>query len=386
MECVEYAPGFLPNMNKKQNTWKPVYTISPPIARALMDIEAANAIVENTPLSPAVEAELRHKARVRSTHYSTRIEGNKLTLKQAQEVIERKKTRFHGRERDVSEVRNYWDALLKAEAWAGSKAEFSENLIKRLHAILDKGKRAKPTPYRDGQNVIRDSQSGGIVYLPPEAKDVPWLMAEMVRWVRKAGRENIPVPIIAALAHYQLVTIHPYYDGNGRTARLLATFILQRDGYGLHGFFSMEEHHARDLASYYSSLAVHKGHNYYQGRAQADLTAWIAYFTSLLAKVFTQAKDEAVKYARKGVPQEPEQLRRLDHRARIVLSLFAKKDKITAPDVAQALGLSSRMARILLQKWIKDGWLVVADAANRSRSYGLSAIHRQFVGNLTEKQ
>ena len=148
----------------------------------------------------------------------------------------------------------------------------------------------------------------------------------------------------------------------------------------------MEEHHARDLASYYSSLAVHKSHNYYQGRAQADLTAWIEYFTSLLVKVFTQAKEEAVKYAKKGVPQEPEQLRRLDHRARIVLSLFAKKDKITAPDVIQVLGLSSRMVRILMQKWVKDGWLVVADTANRSRAYSLSAIYRKFVGNLTEKQ
>ncbi len=363
--------------------WKPFYTINPVIARALMDIEAAKAVVENTPLPPAVEAELRHKARVRSAHYSTRIEGNKLTLKEAQEIIEKKKSHFHGRERDVNEVRNYWDALLKVEDWAVNQVEFTEDLIKRLHAIVDRGKRAKPTPYRDGQNVIRDSQSGGIVYMPPEAKDVPCLMAEMVRWVRKAEKENIPAPIIAALIHYQFVTIHPYYDGNGRTARLLATFILQRDGYGLHGFFSMEEHHARDLAGYYSSLSVHKSHNYYQGRAEADLTLWIAYFTSLLAKVFTQAKDEAVKYAKRGVPQEPEKLRRLDHRARIVLSLFAKKDKITASEAAKSLGLSSRMVRILLQKWVKDGWLVVDNPANRSRAYRLSEIYRQFVGNAS---
>lgn len=370
-------------MNKQRNIWKPVYTINPAIARALMKIEAAQAVVENTPLSPAIEAELRHKARVRSTHYSTRIEGNRLTLKEAEQVIEKKKPHFHGRERDVREVRNYWDALLKVEDWAAHKVEFTEDFIKRLHAIVDKGKRSKPTPYRDGQNVIRDSQSGGIVYLPPEAKDVPLLMNEMVRWVRNAEKGGIPVPIIAALVHYQFVTVHPYYDGNGRTARLLATFILQRDGYGLHGFFSMEEHHARDLASYYASLAVHKGHNYYEGRAKADLTVWIKYFTALLSKVFTQAKDEAVKYAKKGVPQEPEQLRQLDHRARIVLSLFAKKDKITASDVTQVLGLSNRMVRILLQRWVKDGWLVVANMANRSRDYNLSAIYRQFIGNIT---
>lgn len=365
--------------------WKPYYTLNDTIARALMEVEAAKAVVENTPLSPAIETELRHKARIRSTHYSTRIEGNKLTLKEAQEVIEKKKASFHGRERDVHEVKNYWDALLRVEDWASKKIEFSEDLIKRLHALVEKGKRAKPTPYRDGQNVIRDSASGGIVYLPPEAKDVPKLMANMVRWVRHAEKQPIPVPLIAALAHYQFVTIHPYYDGNGRTARLLATFILQRDGYGLHGFFSMEEHHAKDLAGYYHALAGPYHHNYYHGRQNADLTSWIEYFVTRLAKVFTQAKDETLKYAQTGIPAEPEALRKLDRRARAVLSLFVKKDRITAQDAAGVLGLSSRMVRLLLNKWVEDGWIIPADTSNRGRAYILSEIYRQFVGNLSAR-
>ena len=149
------------------------------------------------------------------------------------------------------------------------------------------------------------------------------------------------------------------------------------------GVFSLVAHPGRDLAGYYASLAVHKGHNYYQGRAKADLTSWIEYFTVLLAKVFTQAKNEAITYLKTGVPSEPEKLRQLDHRARIMLSLFAGKDKITSMDVAQALGLSSRMVRIMLRKWVEDGWLLVTDTANRSRSYGLSAIYRQFSGKVT---
>ncbi len=284
-------------MGKKHLIWSPEYKISTKIAKALMEIEAAKTVVENTYLPPSVEAELRHRARVRSTHYSTRIEGNRLSLKEAEAVIEKKRTHFHGRERDVKEVRNYWDALLKVEEWASNKMDLTEDLIKKLHAVVERSKRAKPTPYRDGQNAIRDSASGAIVYLPPEAKDVSKLMSEMVRWVRKAEKENIPVPVIAALLHYQFVTIHPYYDGNGRTARLLATFILQRDGYGLNGFFSVEEHHARDLSVYYKSLTVHQHHNYYEGRADVDLTSWVQYFICLLAKVFTLAKDEAVSLA-----------------------------------------------------------------------------------------
>lgn len=372
-------------MNKKISSWKPAYAINADIARSLMAIEAARAVVENTPLSPAVEAQLRHKARVRSTHYSTRIEGNRLTLKEAEQVIAGKKTHFHGRERDVKEVRHYWEALLKVEEWASRKMELSEDLIKRLHAMVEKGRRARPTAYRDGQNVIRDSASGAVVYMPPQAKDVPVLMAEMVRWVHKSRKESVPPPIVAALTHYQFVTIHPYYDGNGRTARLLATFILQRDGYGLHGFFSMEEHHAGDLQSYYNALAVGKHHNYYMGRVRVDSTSWVAYFVSLLAEVFTRAKEEALALAGKGVLPEPERLRALDRRARSVLSLFSSKDRITTQDAAQVLGLSVRMTRILMQKWVKDGWLVEASSANRSRSYSLSAIYRQFIGNVTEQ-
>jgi Fic family protein len=100
-----------------------------------------------------------------------------------------------------------------------------------------------------------------LIYLPPEAKDVPDLMASLVQWANEAERSGLPAPLIAAMVHYQFVTIHPYYDGNGRTARLLATFILHKGGYGLGGFFSLEEHYARDLLGYYRALTVHSPWN-----------------------------------------------------------------------------------------------------------------------------
>ena len=355
--------------------WQPKYSITSQLARWLMEIESARAIVEHTPLPPAVEAELRQRARIRATHYSTRIEGNRLTLEQAEQVIQEKHIAIQGRERDVREVRNYWEALLRVEDWAAQGKPLTEDLIRRLHALVEYGTRAKPTPYRDGQNVIRDSISGGIVYLPPEAVDVPGLMTSLVEWVNRAEKERIPAPLIAGLAHYQFVTIHPYYDGNGRTARLLATFILHRGGYGLNGFFSLEEYHARDLENYYGALSVHPHHNYYEGRAEADLTSWLTYFVGLLADVFSTAKDEALRL--KDAPPEPELLRRLDHRARIVLGLFAKQETITATQVAETLGLSERMARNLMQEWVEQGWLLVADDSRRKRAYKLSALYRQ---------
>lgn len=363
--------------------WQPRYTLTPAVVRSLLDIEAARAVVDHTPFPPAVAEELRRRARVRSTHYSTRIEGNRLTLAEAEEVLAGQRTRFHGRERDVSEVRNYWQALLRVEEWAARRTPLTEELIQRLHGLVERGARARRTSYRDGQNVIRDSETGAIVYLPPEAREVPALMAGLVDWVERAEGEELPVPMIAGLAHYQLATIHPYWDGNGRTARLLATFLLHRGGYGLHGFFSLEEYHARDLESYYRSLAAHPHHNYYEGRAEADLTPWLEYFLQVLAAVFGAALREALRAAASGFTAEPEMLRRLDPRARAVLGLFARQDRIAARDVAAALGLSERMARELLRDWVQEGLLEVVDSSRRGRAYTLSAPYRQFIGNLT---
>ena len=72
--------------------WHPRFSFSPAIVRALLEIESARAAVEHTPVPPGAAEELRRRARLRSTHYSTRIEGNRLTLAEAEEVIEKPRT------------------------------------------------------------------------------------------------------------------------------------------------------------------------------------------------------------------------------------------------------------------------------------------------------
>jgi len=191
------------------------------------------------------------------------------------------------------------------------------------------------------------------------------------------------VPIVAGLLHYQFVTIHPFYDGNGRTARLLATFVLHRGGYGLGGFYSLEEHHARDLHGYYSALVTHPHHNYYDGRADADLTGWLAFFLRSVSEVFSAARDEALRAAAAGTSPAPDLLRRLDARARRVLALFAGSNHVRANDVAAELGISDRTARDLLTGWVADGWLEVTDPSRRGRRYALTASYRRFIGELS---
>jgi Fic family protein len=365
-------------------TWQPRYQINDRIAAALIEIGAARGTIESHAWTPMVEEEIRFHAKLRSTHYSTRIEGNRLTLAEAEDVVRGRQVAFAGRQRDVGEVERYWKAIEKVQEWAEKGTPVTEALVRQLHALVDKGPRRKPTPYREAQNSVRDSSSGGLVYLPPTPEDVPRLMAELVEWIGTAESAGVTAPIIAGLAHYQFVTIHPFWDGNGRTARLLATLILDRGGLGLRGFYSLEEYHAKDLAEYYRQLASHPEHNYYDGRAEADLTPWLEYFTLGVARTFAVAAQEASRHARQRALVEPAEVRSLDVRARRVLAQFATKAEIRAADVAGLFSISDRAARDLLAKWVADSFLEIAREGNRNRSYRLSAVYRQYVGDLSE--
>ena len=115
-------------------------------------------------------------------------------------------------------MRNCHRAIEEVETLAQRPDPITEADVRRIHGLVIEGRTA-PTACRDGQNVISGSLLGGIVYLSPEAADVPALMAELVAWVNvELEKGDLPAPIVAALAHYQDAAIQSYYDGNGRTA------------------------------------------------------------------------------------------------------------------------------------------------------------------------
>ncbi len=339
-----------------------------------MRIEAARHAVQDLPITPSVLATLRETARLYSTHYSTMIEGNRLTQEQVSKVLKRGQ-HFPGRERDQKEVLGYYAALERAERIAASELAISENHIRTLHGLImaDGRKKVKPTPYRGGQNVIRDSRSRGIIYMPPEAKDVPSLMRELIAWISFSQRNSLPCPICAGIAHYQFATIHPYFDGNGRTARLLTTLILHLGGYDLKGLYSLEEYYARNLADYYKALTVGPSHNYYEGRKGADITEWVEYFCDGVASSFENVRRRAQEAAGTGAADQSAVLRRLDPRQRKALELFRQSTVITSRDLEALFGISQRAARNLLTAWVEQGFIVVADPAKKTRKYNLSS-------------
>ncbi len=349
----------------------PNYRITPETAKALMAIEASRAAVDRLPISPRLIASLRESARLLSTHYSTQIEGNRLTLPEVEKAIAGQGG-FPGRERDEREVRNYYKAADKAEAIASLKRPLKEEDIQLLHGLAFDG-RAKPTPYREGQNVIRNSGNGRIVYMPPESNEVPNLMKELVDWINEEiGTKRLPVPVIAALAHYQFATIHPYFDGNGRTSRLLVTTILHRCGYGLKGIYSLEEYYARNLRGYYDALAVGPSHNYHLGRAEADVSGFVQFFCAGMADAFAKVLARAESVGAGGHEDKGPLLRELRPLQRQVLGLFLQSKIVTSNELAKYLGIAPRQGRLQCAKWADEGFLVIENPSKKARSYRLA--------------
>ncbi len=354
-------------------TFTPQFQITPALTKILMDIEASRQAVAELPITVHVLDSLRESARLTATHYSTQIEGNRLTQEQVGEVLQGGS--FPNRERDEREVRNYYraldcvDRLIKA-----ADPTITERTVQTIHGLVMDGKE-KPTPYRDGQNVIRDSASGGIVYMPPEAKDVPGLMQALMAWLNsEQEKAELPVPIIAAIAHYQFATIHPYYDGNGRTARLLTNLVLHQSGYGLKGIYSLEEYYARNLQAYYEALTVSESHNYYFGRVEADITHWVEYFCTGMAEAFANVRLQAAEATRQMSDSRDQSalLRELDQRQKQALSLFKNSRYVATKDIADLLRIHPRSALNLCNKWIEDGFLIQRGTAKKTRKYELA--------------
>lgn len=351
--------------------WVPKYTITKEILSDLTKIETVKISFKDKPLSPVLLNSLHKTAKVSSTHYSTQIEGNHLTMQQVEATLytkNQKATEYQGH--DEKEVKAYYDAINYMEKYLEENNPFSEAFVQKIHSLVEGEK--KTLPYRDTQNAIYDSSDGSLVYLPPEAKDVPEMMKDLVLWV-KENIDTLPTPIIAGLFHYQFVTIHPYFDGNGRTARLVTSFIMRKFGYGLKGIYSLEEYYAKDLSSYYQALATHPHHNYYFGRDKADLTSWLSYFIKGVATAFENVALRATEEQNKGFTADKTPiLRELDIKQRKILELFVEYKEITSIQAGEYLGISSQSARLLLNKWVDEGFLKLVNTAKKNRTYGLS--------------
>ena len=185
---------------------------------------------------------------------------------------------------DVRELLNYRDAFEFVSGWLGGGEPITEGLIREIHRRLVEGVRggsAAPGEYRRIQNHVVNSATGEIGYTPPPAYDVPILMRELVDWLREEDAAH-PV-LVSGIGQFQLVHIHPFLDGNGRTSRLLSTLCLYRSGYDFKRLFTISEYYDRDRTAFYRALQEVR-------EREMDLTGWLEFFTAGLATQLDEVK------------------------------------------------------------------------------------------------
>ncbi len=372
----------------------PKFTYAHATVKHLGIIEGAKAVIDILPLPPDTRLRLRHDALQRSTRSSTQIEGNPLDAAAVRRAIAQGDRQGSKAEQ---EIRNYWRALDRVEEFAETKGQITEAFIQELHRIvivLGPGRRGSRSSYRPGECPVVDTITGRIEYGPPEPRDVPLLMTELVAWLSSSAQE-LPAPVRAALLTHRFLSIHPFEDGNGRTGRLLATAELWRSGYRMRGFFSFDEYFNADRDRYYHSLQMGLPMNFYDGRHDPDHSPWLNYFVETMSQAASDLKERSQSLYSAQNPAEPpwEELSRRQQQilTRLLARLLANEEAeplvIRAADVENWFGISNRTSREWLRDWGDNGFIrpIQSGTGQRIQRYQLSDPWASLLNQATSK-
>lgn len=252
-------------------TFNPKFTITPKINKALVEIERVRGFLDAIKLKEDWIADMQKQALILESHHSTHIEGTALSLEQARSILEGKKVKGVNRD-DERELLNYKKAMDFISKYLGKEDPVTEGVVRELHKIIVqavRGGQADPGSYRKIQNYVVNSRTREVIYTPPPPLEVPHLMKEFTDWMNKT--EDLSPVLVAGIAQFQFVHIHPFIDGNGRSARLLSTLILYKTGYDFKRLFTISEYYDQNRPAYYQAIQSVRRNN-------LDMTVWLEYF------------------------------------------------------------------------------------------------------------
>jgi Fic family protein len=341
--------------------FSPRFTITNAITAGLTAIERARGFLEAATLSEQWIERMSQRALLLEAHHTTHIEGTQLTLDQAQRLWAGEEVSGTDRD-DVRELLNYRNAFHLVADYLGSGEPITEALIREIHKRLVEGVRGgagQPGQYRTIQNFVANSRTREIIYTPPPPEQVPPLMRELVEWLR--ADTGIHPVLVAGIAQFQLVHIHPFVDGNGRTSRLLSTLCLYRSGYDFKRLFTLSEFYDRDRSAFYAAL---------QGVRERgmDLTGWLEYFVEGLATQMEEVKQRGEVVIRRDVIAREHGLN--ERQARIVEVLLGRNSVALEEAVAALPDIPRRTLQRDLQALVEKG-IAVAEGAARATRYRL---------------
>jgi Fic family protein len=256
--------------------FEPKFNITSLLLANIKKIGIAVADLNRSSFSKTVLVRFERAAREVSTHSSTSIEGNPLPLTEVKRIIKNQPGNLRDSEKEVI---NYNQALeILDEGIREDRLKFDLKLLLKIHrfVIKDLADPANTGRLRREPVFVSDPGAGKPVYLPPDHQDVPGLIDDLIKFAADNKGYLDPL-IVAGIVHKQFVIIHPFLDGNGRTARLATKILLAHMGLNTFNLFSFENYYNKNVTRYFRNVGVLG--NYYDLKDNIDFTGWLEYFT-----------------------------------------------------------------------------------------------------------
>lgn len=335
--------------------FEPKFTYTDKIVNYIAKIASAKEIISSAKIIPLYDTKLKQEALIQSSHYSTSIEGNPLNLDEVKTLINNNQKPTTKAEQ---EVLNYFNVLNNLNNYCDKTIGI--NTLLSVHKDLTKDLLKNPEyegKFRDTRVFIGNLHTQKINYVPPDPYKVPYLVEELLEWLNNSTDELYPV-IIAGILHYELVRIHPFVDGNGRTSRLMATLILSNHKFNIHNYFTLDEYYNHDRQAYVDALN--------SADKNQDLTNWLEYFCCGVLYSIEKVKLEVLKLAK--ITSKYNDTLELTPNEISVLTILEEKEHIQNKDIQERLNITPQASYKIIKK-LKNKKLIESRKKGRNTEY-----------------
>lgn len=329
--------------------FEPKFSYTPQIVNQLATIERLYGQLLGEKLIPSLALKLAEANQILATHYSTSIEGNPLSTRDVTNIVLGDQIPTTKSEK---EVKNYFSVLNKVALLAKKYTPITTQLTKQLHHELMRGIEDKDLgEFRNGPVFVGHKTKVKVVvkHEPPfhKKEEIEQALSNVYDWLSKTDQLH---PLIkAGILHHQFAFIHPFFDGNGRLARILTAYYLLLRQYEVTKYFILDDYYDIDRQLYSDTLHT---------ADQGDRTKWLEYFLDGIANSLQAAFSRVEELKKSRLEQEMGEKRVLvTSREEEVLQIVIDKKAIKSSDIQEILEVTRQQAHNLLSSLVKKGLL-----------------------------
>ncbi len=354
------------------NLYSPIFNYNNNILNNIAGIEYSRGIITQATLIPELDSTLKKKAYIQSVHAVTAIDGGMLTIDEVGKLLNEcdDDNVDDVVDNEMNRVINYGNVLRNLDKYHDN-GKITEKLLIDMNREITKNVSVDTSyvgKYRDVDINVTDIDTDKVRFIPPSNMHVPRLMDDLISWINNSN-EISPI-LVAGIVHYEFLRIHPFIEGNGKTAKALTTLILYTRGYEIKKYVTLDECYNNDIKAYLSALET--------ADKTFDLTHWLEYFTkSFLISVNSVKADVLKLLTISPSPNElDKQLILKDNQIKII-NYLQEYGKITNKETKQLLGISSQASHNNLKK-LQKMKIITRKGSGRSTFYVLIRVNEKL--------